>query len=212
VLAAGTIDVVLVEGQVLFAKVLQEVLAADGSIEISGVAETAGELNFDRAAPDVVLVDYDAASCDLGEAMRLLRRHWNAVAVCVLSSHLRPEIMNHCLSLDVRGFVIKDVPPAELVRAVKIVAGGSAYVDARVAGRVLQRRAGGGRPSGNGDLSAREAEVIGLIAEGLSNKEISLRLQLSEKTVKNHVSKIFSKLKISARSQAAVHAIRTGLG
>jgi DNA-binding NarL/FixJ family response regulator len=108
--------------------------------------------------------------------------------------------------------VVKDVPPAELIRAVKIVASGSAYVDSRVAGRVLQGRAGGQRPGAGSELSAREAEVIGLIAEGLSNKEISLRLQLSEKTVKNHVSKIFSKLKISARSQAAVHAIRSGLG
>jgi DNA-binding NarL/FixJ family response regulator len=92
-----------------------------------------------------------------------------------------------------------------------MVADGETYVDPRVAGGLLRRRSlSNGRPDVD-ELSVRETEVIRLIAEGLSNKEISGRLSLSEKTVKNHISRIFSKLHIYTRAQAAVHAIRTGL-
>ncbi len=207
-----TVGVAIVEGQILLSKVLQELVVAEPDMELVDFSETASGLHFDRPRPDVILIDYDVSNCDLDVAMQLFARHWKGAHVCVLSSHLRPEIMNRCLALDAIGFVVKDIPPAELLRALKIVASGSMYVDPRVAGRVLQKRALSGSRSGDmNDLSVRETEVIGLIADGLSNKEISARLHLSEKTVKNHVSKIFSKLNISARSQAAVHAIRTGL-
>jgi DNA-binding NarL/FixJ family response regulator len=94
---------------------------------------------------------------------------------------------------------------------VKAVAEGQSYVDPRVAGGLLRRRTlNGGKPDIT-ELSTREGEVIRLIAEGLANKQISARLHLSEKTVKNHISRIFSKLNITARTQAAVHAIRTGI-
>ena len=99
----------------------------------------------------------------------------------------------------------------QLLRAIKTVADGQSYVDPRVAGGLLRRRSlNAGKPDIM-ELSAREAEVLKLIAEGLANKQISARLHLSEKTVKNHVSRIFSKLNISARTQAAVHAIRAGI-
>ncbi len=206
------IRIAIVEGQVLFAAILRDVLGADASLEIVDVVEVADSLRFEAAAPDVVLIDYDAESCDLENALRLLGQNWRGTRVCVLSSHLQPELMNRALALGALGFIVKDVPAGELVRSVKIVASGATYVDARVAGRALQRRAGSGARPDASELSQRETEVIRLIADGLTNKEIGVRLQLSEKTVKNHVSKIFSKLNVSARSQAAVHAIRTGLG
>ena len=93
----------------------------------------------------------------------------------------------------------------------KLIAGGNNYVDPRVAGGWLRRRSHGNRRADLNELSTRETEVIRLIAEGLSNKEISARLGLSEKTIKNHISRIFSKLNIYARTQAAVHAIKLGL-
>jgi two-component system NarL family response regulator len=208
----STIGVAIVEGQVLLAKVLHELVESDPQLSLVDFAETVSGLHFERSRPDVILIDYDVPSCNLDEAMQSFARHWKGARVCVFSSHLRPEIMNRCLALDALGFIVKDIPSAELVRALKIVASGSMYVDPRVAGRVLQKRATPGTRAGDmNELSVRETEVIGLIADGLSNKEISTRLHLSEKTVKNHVSKIFSKLNISARSQAAVHAIRTGL-
>ena len=211
-LLAKTNRIAIVDGQVLFAAILREVLGADPSLEIVDVVGVADAFSFEASVPDVVLIDYDAESCDLERAMSLMAQHWPGARACVLSSHLQPEIMNRALSLGALGFIVKDVPAQELVRAVKIVASGATYVDSRVAGRALQRRAGAGARPDASDLSQRETEVIRLIADGLTNKEIGVRLQLSEKTVKNHVSKIFSKLNVSARSQAAVHAIRTGLG
>jgi two-component system response regulator DegU len=207
-----SIRLAIVDGQILFATILRDVLGADASLEIVDLVEVAGALRFDVEAPDVVLLDYDAESCDLESAMRMLAHEWRTARVCVLSSHLQPEVMNRALALGAAGFIVKDVSGSEFVRAVKIVASGATYVDSRVAGRALQRRAGAGARPDASQLSQRETEVIRLIADGLTNKEIGVRLKLSEKTVKNHVSKIFSKLNVSARSQAAVHAIRTGLG
>jgi DNA-binding NarL/FixJ family response regulator len=118
--------------------------------------------------------------------------------------------MQRCLSFGASGYVVKDVQPPELIRAVKAIVAGHSYVDPRIAGGLLRNSVSRGRVDVN-ELSAREVEVVKLIAEGLANKEISARLHLSEKTVKNHISRIFSKLNVNARTQAAVHAIRTGL-
>jgi DNA-binding NarL/FixJ family response regulator len=125
--------------------------------------------------------------------------------------HLSSEMMQRCLNNGAEAYIVKDISPGELLRAIKTVADGQSYVDPRVAGGLLRRRSlNAGKPDIM-ELSAREAEVLKLIAEGLANKQISARLHLSEKTVKNHVSRIFSKLNISARTQAAVHAIRAGI-
>lgn len=95
--------------------------------------------------------------------------------------------------------------------ALRTVAAGGSFVDARVDGGVLRGRSVGAKKTGHAELSARESEVLKLIADGLANKQISARLHLSEKTVKNHDSRIFSKSNITARTQAVVHAIRAGI-
>jgi DNA-binding NarL/FixJ family response regulator len=157
------------------------------------------------------LLDLDGRAVELTEALALCRQAAPQARVCVLSMRPQPELMQRCLAAGAEGYIIKDVTPAELMRAVKMVAAGETYVDPRVAGGLLRRRSmSNGRPDLD-ELSVRETEVIRLIAEGLSNKEISARLNLSEKTVKNHISRIFSKLNIFARAQAAVHAIKIGL-
>ena len=93
----------------------------------------------------------------------------------------------------------------------RVVAQGSTYVDPRVAGGMLKRRfVNGGDETTIGELTAREADILRLIAGGFSNKEISAKLELSEKTIKNYVSRIFSKLNVTARTQAAVYAIKAG--
>jgi DNA-binding NarL/FixJ family response regulator len=117
--------------------------------------------------------------------------------------------MQRCLACGVDGYIVKDISPGELMRACKAVARGETYFDPRVAGGLL-RRLQSERPAED-ELSLRESEIVRLIAAGLSNKEIGERLCLSEKTVKNHVSRIFSKLQITARTQAAIYAIRNGI-
>ena len=110
--------------------------------------------------------------------------------------------MQRALAAGAEAYLIKDISPPELISRGEVVAGGQSYVDPRVAGGLLRKRSQGGKPDIM-DLSIRETEVLKLIAEGLANKQISARLNLSEKTVKNHISRIFSKLNISARTQAA---------
>src|ERR1700730_16599912 len=104
------------------------------------------------------------------------------------------------------GYVRTDIEPTELRRACKTVAEGDAYFDPRVAGVLLRRLQS--PQTAQDELSLREGEIIRLIAVGLSNKEIGTRLMLSEKTVKNNVSRIFAKLGITTRTHAAVYAIR----
>lgn len=205
------IRLVVIEGQALFGKALCQLLASDVQLDVLGDAATLEAATLERTAPDLVVLDLDGSSLEIDDAMRYVKSVTPNARVCVLTNHLRVEVMQRCLSAGVEGYIVKDCTPAELIRALKSVAAGSSYADPRVAGALLRRRSQATSRQEAGELSHRETEIIRLIAAGLSNKEISLRLALSEKTVKNHISRIFSKLNISARSQAAVHAIRTGL-
>jgi DNA-binding NarL/FixJ family response regulator len=209
--AVDSIRLYVVEGQVLFAKALCQVFASERNIEIVGDSQTINEQAIAKARPDVVILDLDGGLPGVVEALELCRRAVPDAKICALSMRPAPEIMNRCLSAGAEGYIIKDVTPSELIRAVRLVASGETYVDPRVAGGWLRRRSMTSRRTDLNELSVRETEVIRLIAEGLSNKEISARLNLSEKTIKNHISRIFSKLNIYARTQAAVHAIKLGL-
>lgn len=209
--AVDTIRLYVVEGQVLFAKALCQVFASERNIEIVGDAQAINEQAIAKARPDVLILDLDSGLPGVVELLETCRRAAPSARICVLSMRPAPEIMNRCLSAGAEGYIIKDVTPGELIRAVRLVAAGETYVDPRVAGGWLRRRSLSNRRTDLNELSVRETEVIRLIAEGLSNKEISARLNLSEKTIKNHISRIFSKLNIYARTQAAVHAIKLGL-
>jgi len=209
--ALDRVRLYVIEGQVLFAKALCQVFSSEQNIDIVGDSQTINESLIAKARPDVVVLDLDGSTEGIAEAFDPCKRAAPNARICALTMRPTPEIMYRCLSAGADGYVIKDVTPAELIRAVKLVASGESYVDPRVAGGWLRRRSSAnGKPDLN-ELSARETEIIRLIAEGLSNKEISARLNLSEKTIKNHISRIFSKLNIYARTQAAVHAIKLGL-
>ncbi|HTU80828.1 MAG TPA: response regulator transcription factor [Candidatus Acidoferrales bacterium] len=212
-LAAVTnvIRLYVIEGQVLFGKALCQVFSMESDIQVVGDSDSVSVPALAKARPDLIILDLDGSAVELTEALALCHESVPHARVCVLSMRPQAEIMQRCLAAGAEGFIIKDVTPSELMRAVKMVAAGETYVDPRVAGGLLRRRSmSNGRPDLD-ELSVRETEVIRLIAEGLSNKEISARLNLSEKTVKNHISRIFSKLNIYARAQAAVHAIKMGL-
>ena len=204
-----TLRVFVVEGQVLFGKALCQVFALEQGIHIVGDAPTVSTAVIAQARPDLVVLDLDGP-IKLGEALEACRTAAPHARICVLSMRAQPEVTQHCLTFGVEGYIIKDVTPSELINAIRIVASGETYIDSRVAGDLLRRRMSNGRSTFS-DLSVRETDVVRLIAEGLSNKEISVRLNLSEKAIKNHISRIFSKLSICARSQAAVYATKIGL-
>lgn len=209
-LATATNRTLIVETQALFAKALAQVLTMDPSIQVVGDCDTVTESYVRSTRPDLILIDIDG-NIDLTEAVRISRTAAPNVKICALSMHLQPDVMQRCLNAGVDGYMVKDLTPNEFLHAIKSVASGETYVDSRIAGRLLRRRSSSNRFPDPCDLSAREVEVVRLIVAGMSNKEISANLHLSEKTIKNHVSRIFTKFNCTARTQAAVYALRSGL-
>jgi DNA-binding NarL/FixJ family response regulator len=157
------------------------------------------------------LIDIDDSSVDLSKALQTSRHALPNVKICTLSMHLQPDVLQRCLNAGVDGYIVKDVTPSEFLHAIKSVMSGETYADPRIAGRLLRRRSNNADYPESSDLSAREVEVVRLIVAGMSNKEISSNMHLSEKTIKNHISRIFTKFNCTARTQAAVYALRSGL-
>ncbi len=208
---AGAARVIVISSQVIFAKALCQLLSVDPELSVIGDAENVRQASLRQLSPDLIVLDVDGQVLAMDEAIELCRQEVPQAQLCLLSAQLQPEVLQRGLSVGANGYIIKDVSPDELTRALKIIASGGTYVDPRIAGEVLRRRATSKRRYPMFELTAREHEVVRLIAQGLSNREISERLNVSDKTVKNHVSHIFSKLNIGTRSQAAVHAVRAGL-
>ena len=200
---------IVVESQSIVGKALCHLLASDRELEIICDARTLDEGCIAVHQPDLLIIDMDDFAAEFDEIISQSRLASPATRIIVLTSHAQQQSMQRCLACGVDGYLVKDVSPGELIRACKAVARGETYFDPRVAGGLL-RRLKSERPAED-ELSLRESEIIRLIAGGLSNKEIGDRLCLSEKTVKNHISRIFSKLNVTARTQAAIYAIKSGL-
>jgi DNA-binding NarL/FixJ family response regulator len=211
--------ILILQTQTLFGKALCALLASDEDLEVIGNISGIAELERFRDQPEgptshehpsILLLDLD--NYHDGPIVRLvdaIRTVLQTMPLCALAEHFSPIDVERSLDAGIGGLILKDVQPAELIRALKLVAQGDAYVDSRVAGFLLCKRSidMNAKPA----LTVRETEVVRLIADGLSNKEIGVRLALSEKTVKSHLGHIFSKLKISGRTRAAIHALKTGL-
>jgi DNA-binding NarL/FixJ family response regulator len=198
----------LIERQLLFGKAMAQVLSADTGIAIVGIAADRDSASIKNGDVDVVVVDIDTE--DIDGVVEHFRTACPSARICCLSMYSQPELMQRCLSVGADGYIVKDSSLQELLSAIRSIGAGQSYVDPRVAASLLRRRTPVHVPYTD-RLSPRETDIIRLIAQGLSNRDIGQRLVLSEKTVKNHVSRIFSKLHFTARSQAAVHAIRNGL-
>ncbi len=198
--------VLIIEKQMLFAKAVAQVLSTDPAIKVVGIAASRDTALLAKEV-DVVVIDIDTEEID--DVVEHYKNRTPGARICALSAHTQGELMQHCLAAGADAYIVKDSSLQELVAAIKTLGEGSSYVDPRVAASLLRRRGPSNRPTN--ELSPREREIIRLIAQGLSNRDIGRRLVLSEKTIKNHVSHIFAKIHCTARSQAAVHAIRIGL-
>jgi DNA-binding NarL/FixJ family response regulator len=200
--------VFIIEKQLLFGTAVAQILSSDPGVSVVGIAADRDSARLANVRPDVVVIDIDTDEVDA--TVEVVRATTPETKICLLSMYSQPEVMQRCLSAGADGYIVKDSSLQELLAAIKAIGEGSSYVDPRVAAALLRRRAPAHVPY-TSQLSPRETDIIRLIAQGLSNRDIGRRLVLSEKTVTNHVSRIFSKLHFTARSQAAVHAIRSGL-
>lgn len=159
----------------------------------------------ERLRPDVILLDLRMPGTDGVTALRGLRD--NPARVLVITSFTEPGAVLPAVRAGAAGYVYKDVDPPALAAAIRSVHAGHVLLHPEVA-RLLA--AGEDRP-GPSELTARERDVLAEVARGRSNREIARALSLSEKTVKTHVSAILGKLGVQDRTQAALHAVRTGL-
>jgi NarL family two-component system response regulator LiaR len=171
---------------------------ADGREALAAVAEH---------EPDVVLMDLVLPEVDGVEAIRRIAGEYPRIRVIALTSFLDDDKLFPAVRAGAAGYLLKDVEPPELVKAIRTVHAGEALLHPAVAARLMEEVAAD-RGRAPDPLTRREREVVGLIARGRSNKRIALELDISEKTVKAHVSSILRKLGLSDRTQVALHAVR----
>ena len=163
--------------------------------------------------PDIVLMDVRMEGVDGIEACREVRSALPGTKVLMLTSFAEEETVVAALLAGASGYVLKNVARARLLEALRSVARGESLLDSKVTKTVLDRLVGMHEKASepDDDLTAREREVLVLIAEGATNKEIAAKLVVSENTARNHVSHILSKLGFSRRSEAAAYAVKKGL-
>jgi DNA-binding NarL/FixJ family response regulator len=199
----------LIEPHRIVVEALKHVYALDPAFLVVGDSAEVDRALIAEYRPDVIILDIDDLAVTVEEAIDACESASPQSRVCVISAQHRTRVMQRALAAKAAAYVVKDTPPAMMVEIVNSVARGDYYADPRLAGALLRRRTG--RTTDSKELSSREYEIVRLIADGLSNREIGQRLTLSEKTVKNHVSHVLAKLKVNARSGIAVYAVRNGI-
>jgi DNA-binding NarL/FixJ family response regulator len=205
-LAVERFRIFVIEAEVLLGKALCSLFASDGEFVMAGDSRSFDPAAIAEADPHLVLIDCDSltGTCDV---IAQCRAAVPRARICVLSSRLRPEPMLRALGAGADGYVVKDITPEELVHSLKRVLSDGFHADPRLTSVLLRNRFS----RDLSELSARELDVARLIAQGLSNREIGEKLALSDKTVKNHVSNIFSKLHMTARTQVAIYMLQNEL-
>ena len=212
------IRVLLVDDQELVRAGLRRILQTTDDLEVVGECEDGAEVAdaVIEHRPDVVLMDIRMKRVDGVEATRRLRSDNGGPPVLVLTTFDDDELLSAALRAGAAGFQLKDAPGEEIVRAIRTVSDGEAWLDPGVTGRVLQTYRTSVAPSRDAKaaiarLTPRELEVLQLIGRGSTNTEIAEQLVISEVTVKSHVGHIFTKLGLRDRAAAIVFAFDHGL-
>jgi two-component system, NarL family, response regulator LiaR len=210
-LAPDRIRILIVDDHSVVREGLRQFLALQDGFEVVGEAADGLEAVVAARAlgPEIVLMDLTMPRRDGVEAMRELRTSVPEARVIILTSFLEDDRLLPALQAGAAGYLLKNVDPEELARAIRAAARGEALIDPAVAARLVETLSD--REAKRPELTAREQEVLRLIARGHPNKRIALELGIAEKTVKAHVSHILDKLAVNDRTQAALYATRLGL-
>jgi two-component system response regulator DevR len=192
---------------------IRSMLAAEDDIHVTGEAGTVQEAidEANRTKPDVVVMDVRLADGSGIEATRQIRADHPSTSVLMLTSFADDEALFASIMAGASGYVLKQVRSGELVRAIRAVGAGKSLLDPSVTTAVLDRLRKGKhlmRDERLARLSPQEERILALIADGRTNREVGEELQLAEKTVKNYVSSILSKLEVARRAEAAAYLAR----
>jgi DNA-binding NarL/FixJ family response regulator len=205
------IKVFLLDDHEVVRRGLRELLEASGEMVVIGEASTAEEAlrRVPAVQPDVAVFDVRLPDGDGVEVCRELRSHNPELKVLMLTSYADDEALFDSIMAGAAGYVLKQIRGTELIDAVTKVAAGQSLIDSSVTERVLDRlRHGGHEDEKIASLTDQERKLLDLLAEGLTNREIAERMYLAEKTVKNYVSNLLTKMGMQRRTEAAVYAAR----
>jgi DNA-binding NarL/FixJ family response regulator len=214
---AGVVRVLLVDDHAIVRRGVQAYVDTLPHLEVVGEAADGRQaldllqewVTLGQQLPDVVLMDLQMPRMDGVAATEAIGRAYPDVKVVVLTSFGEVERVHAALAAGAAGYVLKDADPAEVATAITAAAVGEVHLDAAVARQLARRMAA--PQVGLTSLTAREREILTLVAQGHSNRDIAERLVISERTARTHVSNVLSKLHLSSRTQAALLAIREGL-
>ena len=220
--APTIIRVLIADDHALVRSGLRSILEAEPNFNVVGEASDGHQAlaMTQELLPDIVLMDIKMGDWDGVTATRRVRNSVPSARVIILTNHDEDELVFSSIRAGASGYLLKEVTGTQLANAIRTVADGYSLIYPSVAKRVLDefgqlRSSGAARPAddeqGYRDLTPRERDVLGQVANGLSNKEIGGQLGISERTVKTHITNIFSKLELSDRTQAALYAHKRGL-
>ena len=210
------IRVIIVDDQDVIRVGMEAILSIETDIEIMATAADGEEALYLVAQhhPDLVLMDLKMPVMNGIQATRLIREKFPEIKVLVLTTYDADEWVFDAVRAGASGYLLKDNPKEELVKAIHLTMEGQTTVDPKVAGRLFDHVVQNINPIASRfaeNLSNRELEILKLLARGMNNRAIAEKLYLSEGTVRNYVSSILAKLEVSDRTHAAIIALRHGL-
>ena len=210
------IKVILCDDQLIVIEGLRKIIESDPEIKVVGTAGNGEELLELLAStkPDLILTDLKMPVMNGILATRKIRREFPNIHVLALTTYDDDEWVFDALQAGAEGYLLKDLPPDQLIQAIKGTMKGNAYIDPKVTRKVIEQTQFPVEHLESQldlDLTEREDEILRLIAHGLSNADIAEQLFLSEGTIRNYTKNIFKKLDVTTRTQAAVLAIKYGL-
>lgn len=208
------IEIMITDDHSLIREGLKSLLELDGDIRVIAQAVDGKDCleKLETVHPDVLLLDINMPVMNGLEVLKNLKNRNNEVKVLVLTVHNEVEYLMKAVDIGINGYVLKDSESAVLKKAISSIVDGEIYIQPSLIpalnSKMIEKNADSIKIE---NLTSREIEVVQLLAVGMFNKEIAENLNISERTVKNHVSNIFKKLEVTDRTQAAVFAIRNGL-
>jgi DNA-binding NarL/FixJ family response regulator len=211
----GKLRVFVADDHAVLRDGLKALVNAQADMEIVGEADN-GRTTYDRAkelVPDVVLMDISMPELSGVQATELLRRECPDIKILVLTAYKDKGYLDRLLNVGASGFILKLSAAEELIGAIRLVAGGGIYLDPQMADRITDGYLRSQFLKGEvrqRELTAREEEVLRLIAQGYSNKEISSQLKIAVKTVESHKANLMQKLELRNRTEIVRYAVRQG--